>query len=49
MIRTAYTFAMEPTLSSRQFKTLIKVQRDNGARLIQGKVKTYELNHYFVT
>lgn len=37
MFRTAYTLALEPTLPSRQFKTLVKVQRENGVRLIEGK------------
>ena len=35
MLRTAYTLGLEPTLPSRQFKTLVKVQRKNGARLIE--------------
>ena len=43
MIRTAYSLAMEPTLPSRQFKTLVKVQRDNGVRLIDGKSINYFL------
>ena len=35
---------MEPTLPSRQFKTLVKVQRDNGACLIDGKSINYFFN-----
>ena len=37
MLRTAYTLTMEATLPSRQFKTLVKCQRENGVRLIDGK------------
>ena len=37
LFRTAYTLAIEPTLSLSQFKTLVKVQRENGIRLIQGQ------------
>ena len=35
MLRAAHTLALEPTLPSRQFHTLIKVQRENGIRLIE--------------
>ena len=34
---TAYTLAIEPTLPLSQFKTLVKVQRENCVRLIQGE------------
>ena len=37
LFRTAYTLAIEPTLPLSQFKTLVKVQRENGVRLIQGE------------
>ena len=33
---TAYELAMNPTLPLSQFKTLVKVQRNNGSRLIEG-------------
>ena len=36
MFRTAYELAMNPTVSLRQFKTLIKVQRQNGVALVEG-------------
>ena len=39
---TAYHLAVEPTLPLSQFKTLVKVQRANGVRLIQGKYKSFE-------
>ena len=35
--RTAYQLAINPTLPMTQFKTLIKVQRQNGVCLLQGK------------
>ena len=37
LLRTAYTLAIETTLPLSQFKTLVKVQRVNGVRLIQGE------------
>ena len=37
MLRTAYTLGLEPTLQSRQFKTLVIAQRENGVRLIEGE------------
>ena len=37
LARTAYELAMNPTMPIRQFKTLVKVQRQNGVRLIDGK------------
>ena len=37
LFRTAYTLAIEPTLPLSQFKTLVKVQRENCVRLIQGE------------
>ena len=36
LFHTAYTLAIEPTLPLSQFKT-VKVQRENGLRLIQGE------------
>ena len=36
LTRTAYELAMNPTLPLSQFSTLVKVQRDNGIRLVQG-------------
>ena len=46
MIKTAYTLALEPTLPSRQFKTLVKVQRENGVRLIEGKDDSKAVREY---
>ena len=37
LFRTAYTLAIEPTLPLSQFKTLVKMQRENGVRLIPGE------------
>ena len=37
LFRTACTLAIEPTLPLSQFKTLVKMQRENGVRLIQGE------------
>ena len=37
LFRTAYTLAIEPTLSMSQFKKLVKMQRENDVRLIQGE------------
>ena len=37
LTRTAYELAMNPTLSLNQFTTLVKVQRQNGVRLVKGK------------
>ena len=37
LLRTAYTLAMNPTIALSQFKTLVKVQTDNGVRLIEGE------------
>ena len=34
---TAYTLAIEPTLPLSQFKTLVKVEIENGVRLIYGE------------
>ena len=34
---TVYTLAKEPTLSLNQFKTLVKVQKEYGVRLVQGE------------
>ena len=36
LFRTAYTLAIEPTLPLSRFKT-VKMQRENGVRLIQGE------------
>ena len=36
LVRTAYELALNPTLPMRQFKTLVKVQRQNGVRLVEG-------------
>ena len=36
LTRTAYELAMNPTLSLNQFKTLVKVQCQNGVRLVKG-------------
>lgn len=36
LFRTAYELALNPNLPLHQFKTLVKVQRDNGVRLITG-------------
>ena len=36
LFRTAYELAMNPTLPMNQFKTLVKVQKQNGVRLIEG-------------
>ena len=36
MFRTAYKLAMNPTGSLKQFKTLIKVQRQNRVVLVEG-------------
>ena len=37
LFRTAYTLTIELKLPLSQFKTLVKVQRENGVRLIQGE------------
>ena len=37
LFHTAHTLAIEPTLPLIQFKTLVKVQREKGVRLIQGE------------
>ena len=37
MFLTAYEMAMQPSMPFRHFYTLIKCQRTNGVRLIQGK------------
>ena len=34
--RTAHELAMNPTIPLNQFTTLVKVQRQNGVRLVQG-------------
>ena len=36
-MKLAYELAMNPTMPICQFKTLVKVQRQNGVRLIDGK------------
>ena len=36
LFRTAYELAINPTLPLSQFKTLVKIQRKNGSRLIEG-------------
>lgn len=41
LFRTAYELAMNPTLPMAQFKTLVKVQKQNGVRLIEGTFKVY--------
>ena len=46
MIRTAYNMTMEPSLPSRQFKTLIKCQRENGIRLIDGRLKIFHCSDF---
>ena len=38
LFRTAYELSLNPTLPLRQFKTLVKVQTQNGVRLIEGIV-----------
>ena len=43
MFRTAYELAMNPTVSLRQFKTLIKVQRQNGVVLVEGNNLDFSL------
>lgn len=48
LTRTAYELAMNPTLSLNQFTTLVKVQRQNGVRLIQGML-TYNMYYVIVT
>jgi len=35
LTRTAYELALNSTLSLSQFSTLVKVQQDNGVRLVQ--------------
>ena len=37
LFRTVYTLTIEPTLPLSQLKTLVKVQRENGVRLIQAE------------
>ena len=37
LFRTACTLTIEPTLPLSQFKALVKVQRENSVRLIQGE------------
>ena len=37
MLQTAYTLGLELTLPSQQFKTLVKVQHENGVTLIEGE------------
>ena len=43
MFRTAYKLAVNPTVSLRQFKTLIKVQRQNGIVLVEGNNLDFSL------
>ena len=38
MVMTAYELAMTPTVSLTQFKTFIKVQRQNGVVLVKGNI-----------
>ena len=40
MLRTVYTLGLEPTLPTRQFKT-VKVQHENGVRLIEDERYSY--------
>ena len=43
MFRTAYELAMNPNVSLRQFKTVIKVQRQNGVVLVEGNNLDFSL------
>ena len=38
LFRTAYELVMNPTVSLRKFKILIKVQRQNGVVLVEGNI-----------
>ena len=38
MVMTAYELAVTPTVSLTQFKTFIKVQRQNGVVLVKGNI-----------
>ena len=44
MIRTAYELALSPTMPLKQFKLLIKCQRENGVVLIEGRGHRNETN-----
>ena len=37
LFHAAYTLTMKPILPLSQFKTLVKLQRENGVKLIQGE------------
>ena len=43
MFRAAYKLAMNPTVSLKQFKTLIKVQRQNRVVLVEGNNLDFSL------
>ena len=43
MFRTAFELAMNPTASLKQFKTLIKVQRQNRVVLVEGNNLDFSL------
>ena len=43
MFRTAFELAMNPTVSLKQFKTLIKVQRQNRVVLVEGNNLDFSL------
>ena len=43
MFRTVYELTMNPTVSLRQFKTLIKVQRQNRVVLVEGNNLDFSL------
>lgn len=37
MMRTAYQMALTPSMPHSHFQLLVKCQRDNGVRLVEGK------------
>ena len=43
MFRTAFELAMNPTVSLKQFKTLIKVQKQNRVVLVEGNNLDFSL------
>ena len=43
MFRTAFELAMNPTVSLKQFKTLIKVQKHNRVVLVEGNNLDFSL------
>ena len=43
MFRTVYELAMNPNVFLRQFKTVIKVQRQNGVVLVEGNNLDFSL------